>query len=86
MRRAIKTPYAAFMIDINSFSNPNAIPYILRIIDKGALIIPGLSCPIDDYPALDVKMDYFKSVVGQDVYTKLILSSNKSTEAIFGLK
>ena len=86
VRRAIKTPYAAFMIDINSFSNPNAIPYILRIIDKGALIIPGLSCPIDDYPALDVKMDYFKSVVGQDVYTKLILSSNKSTEAIFGLK
>ena len=86
VRRAIKTRYAAFMIDINSFSNPRAIPYILQIIDKGALIIPGLSCPIDDYPSLDVKMNYFKDVVGQDAYTRLLLSSNRSTEAVFGLK
>ena len=86
VRRAIKTRYAVFMIDINSFSNPRAIPYILQIIDKGALIIPGLSCPIDDYPSLDVKMNYFKGVIGQDAYTRLILSSNRSTEAVFGLK
>lgn len=86
IRRAIKTRYAAFMIDINSFSNPNAIPYILQIIDKGSPIIPGISQPIEDYPALDVKMDYFKSVVGQDIYTKLILNSNRATEAVFGLK
>ena len=86
IRRAIKTRYAAFMIDVNSFANPNAIPYILQIIDKGAHIIPGVSNPIEDYPALDVKMNYFKSVVGQDIYTKLILNSNKAAEAVFGLK
>ena len=86
IRRAIKTRYAAFMIDINSFSNPNAIPYICQIIEKGAPIVLGLSSPIEDYPALDVKMNYFKSVVGQDVYTKLIINSNRATETVFGLK
>ena len=86
VRRAIKTRYAAFMIDINSFSNPSAIPYICQIIEKGSPILLGLSSPIEDYPALDVKMNYFKSVVGQDVYTKLILTSNRSTSTVFGLK
>ena len=86
VRRAIKTRYAAFMIDINSFSNPSAIPYISQIIEKGAPILLGLSSPIEDYPALDVKMNYFKGVVGQDVYTKLILTSNRSTSTVFGLK
>ena len=86
IRRIIKNRNAAFMIDINSFANPNAIPYILQIIEKGSIIVPGLSSPIEDYPSLDIKMNYFKSVVGQDAYTKLILTSNKSTELIFGLK
>ena len=83
--RAIKTRYAAFMIDINSFSNPCAIPYILQIIDKGAPIILGLSHPIDDYPSLDLKMNYFTSVVGQDIYTRLLINSNRATEVVFGL-
>ena len=85
IRRVIKNRNAAFMIDVNSFSNPNAIPYIAQIIDKGSPIVLGLSSPIEDYPSLDVKMDYFKSIVGQDVYTKLILNSNRSTETVFGL-
>ena len=86
IRRIIKNRNAAFMIDINSFSNPNAIPYISQIIDKGSPILLGLSSPIEDYPSLDIKMNYFKSTVGQDAYTRLLLNSNRSTQTVFGLK
>ena len=86
IRRIIKNRNAAFMIDVNSFSNPNAIPYILQIIDKGSPIILGLTSPIEDYPALDVKMNYFKNAVGQNTYTKLLLDSNRATQSVFGLK
>ena len=86
IRRIVKNRSAAFMIDINSFANPNAIPHITSIIEKGSPIVLGLSSPIEDYPSLDIKMNYFKSVVGQDAYTKLILNSNKSSQSVFGLK
>ena len=80
----ISTRLSAFMIDLNSFANPQAIPYIKRLIDANAIIIPGMSGVIEDYAGLSDKLNYFKSIVGQPLYSKMIINSSKSTQIIFG--
>lgn len=81
----ITTRLSAFMIDLNSFANPNAIPYIKRLIDANAVIIPGISGVIEDYANLSGKLNYFRSIVGQPLYSKMIINSSKSTQIVFGL-
>ena len=81
----ITTRLSAFMIDLNSFANPNAIPYIKRLIDANAVIIPGISGVIEDYANLPGKLNYFRSIVGQPLYSKMIINSSKSTQIVFGL-
>ena len=82
----IKTRLAAFMIDLNSFTNVNCIPYIKQIIDAKAIIIPGISGMISDYTKLEEKLTFFKRAVGQKYYSELIqLSSSRSSAvSIFG--
>lgn len=82
----IKTRLSAFMIDLNSFTNVNCIPYIKQIIDAKAVIIPGISGIVDDYTKLEDKLYFFRDIVGQKYYSELIrLSSSKSsTMSIFG--
>ena len=79
------TRLSAFMIDLNSFANPKAIPYIKRLIDANAVIIPGISGVIEDYANLSGKLNYFRSIVGQPLYSKMIINSSKSTQIVFGL-
>lgn len=55
----ISTRLSAFMIDLNSFANPKAIPYIKRLVDANAIIIPGMSGVISDYANLSGKLNYF---------------------------
>ena len=81
----ITTRLSAFMIDLNSFANPKAIPYIKRLIDANAVIIPGISGVIEDYANLYGKLNYFRSIVGQPLYSKMIINSSKSTQIVFGL-
>ena len=82
----IKTRLSAFMIDLNSFSNENCIPYIKQIIDAKAVIIPGMSGVVDDYTKLEDKLHFFKEAVGPKYYSELIRlsSSRSSTVSIFG--
>ena len=81
----ISTRLSAFMIDLNSFANPKAIPYIKKLIEANAIIIPGMSGVIEDYTCLCDKLNYFKSIVGQPLYSKMIINSSKSTQIVFGL-
>jgi len=81
----LSTRLAVFMIDLNSFANPNAIPYLKRLIKKDVVIIPGVSGNIGNYSGLCEKMDIFRDSVGQELYTRMILNSSKSTKAVFGL-
>lgn len=82
----INTRLSVFMIDLNSFSNVNCIPYIKQIIDAKAIIIPGISGVISDYIQLEDKLKFFRDAVGQKYYSEMIqLSSSKSsTVSIFG--
>ncbi len=81
----INTRLAAFMIDINSFSNPNAIPYIKKLIKANTVIIPGISGVIENYANLSGKLEYFKEFVGQPLFSKMLVNSSKSSQLVFGI-
>ncbi len=82
----LSTRLASFMIDLNAFANPNAIPYIKKLIKKDAVIIPGVSGNIGNYSGLGEKMDIFRSHIGQELYTRMLINSAKSTTQIFGIR
>ena len=81
----MKTRLSAFMIDINSFSNPNAIPYIKKLIESNVVIIPGMSGVMENYANLSDKIEYFKKNVGQPLFSKMLVNSSKSSQLIFGV-
>ena len=81
----IKTRLAVFMIDLNSFSNPNAIPYIKKLIDSNAVIVPGMSGVIENYANLFGKLEYFKNIIGQPLFSKMLINSSKSSQLVFGI-
>lgn len=81
----IKTRLSAFIVDINSFSNPNAIPYIKKLIESNTVIVPGMSGVIENYANLSGKLEYFKNTVGQPLFSKMLVNSSKSSQLIFGL-
>ena len=81
----INTRLATFMIDLNSFGNPNAIPFIKGLIDANAVIIPGMSGVIENYANLTGKLEYFRKQVGQPLFTKMLINSSKSSQIVFGL-
>ncbi len=81
----INTRLAAFMIDVNSFANPNAIPYIKKLIEANTVIIPGMSGVMENYANLSSKIEYFKDRVGQPLFSKLLVNSSKSSQLVFGI-
>ena len=81
----INTRLAAFMIDVNSFANPNAIPYIKKLIEANTVIIPGMSGVMENYANLSSKIEYFKDCVGQPLFSKLLVNSSKSSQLVFGI-
>ena len=78
IKHLVSTRCSCFMIDINAFAVPRLIPYLNTMIDSNAVIIPGISGVLDDYTALEEKLDYFKNAVGRPNYTKLIVNSSKA--------
>lgn len=79
------TRCSCFVLDLNSFAVPSAIPHIEYLINSNAVIIPGLSGVISDYSSLEKKLAYFKNIIGEFNYTKLLVNSSKSTKILFGL-
>ena len=85
IRHLCVTRCSCFMIDINSFAVPSAIPYIKHLIDSNAVIIPGICGVLCDYTSLEDKLLYLKQCVGEYNYTKLLINSSKSSKILLGV-
>ena len=85
VKHLIKTRCSTFMLDINSFAVSKVIPYISELIDANDVIIPGICGVLDDYTALEDKLEHSKSQIGQLNYTKLLINSSKSSKLMLGI-
>ena len=80
----MKTRASCFMVDINSFAVPKLIPRLEQMIDNNSVIVPGICGHVDDYTALDSKLDYFRSSIGQPNFVKFLVNSSKAHLILLG--